>query len=343
MVDEDEEQGSESNRAKNEMMTPNDNNARNTIVIPTTITTTTTTWPVTPERLRLSPGHPGVLGKRNSLCPSSTSHLDSDAMRSTKRAKTSGASKTCTPTTMPRSTTPGSSPSALAAPPTGPRALTTSKKLICFYWYHKGRCTPRRKNKRWTRCPYAHTLDVPSPQVSLPPGMGDHVGCELALCPVNAAAMPKRDDVLSKRVDEVSRRRKHRGGTNQTQGTGSLGKSRSKAGKRKVEATLVDDGDDGDDDSDGGYGGSGHGGSGYGGSGHGGKQVWTRQVQEQKEMRRRKRQDLKEKRLVEDMDWAMSSSKDSHPRVLVHYDLPMGEDRLDWDTDRVRRLFEEIE
>jgi hypothetical protein len=31
------------------------------------------------------------------------------------------------------------------------------------------------------------------------------------------------------------------------------------------------------------------------------------------------------------------------PRVLVGYELPVGNARLDWDTDRVRRIFGEIE
>ncbi|KAF2708392.1 hypothetical protein K504DRAFT_492046 [Pleomassaria siparia CBS 279.74] len=35
--------------------------------------------------------------------------------------------------------------------------------------------------------------------------------------------------------------------------------------------------------------------------------------------------------------------KKKQPGVLVDYDLPMGDDRLDWDTDLVRRLFGEIE
>jgi hypothetical protein len=34
---------------------------------------------------------------------------------------------------------------------------------------------------------------------------------------------------------------------------------------------------------------------------------------------------------------------DGGPRVLADYELPAGEERLEWDTDLVRRTFGEIE
>jgi hypothetical protein len=64
--------------------------------------------------------------------------------------------------------------------PTGPRALGGSP-LICYYWYHKGECVPKRNHGK---CRYAHTLDVFNPQVSMPPGIIHHnPKCRLPLCP----------------------------------------------------------------------------------------------------------------------------------------------------------------
>ncbi|KAH7075562.1 hypothetical protein BKA63DRAFT_565631 [Paraphoma chrysanthemicola] len=68
--------------------------------------------------------------------------------------------------------------------PNGPRAL--GGRLVCFYWYHKGVCRPKRgKNGRPVQCTYAHTIDGPRPEVSLPPGIDRHdPDCALPLCPV---------------------------------------------------------------------------------------------------------------------------------------------------------------
>ncbi|KAF1917061.1 hypothetical protein BDU57DRAFT_517529, partial [Ampelomyces quisqualis] len=72
--------------------------------------------------------------------------------------------------------------------PKGPRALEGGS-LVCFYWYHKGHCRPKRKNGRNGRCAYAHALDGPHPQVSLPPGINNHdPDCSLPLCPVHLTA-----------------------------------------------------------------------------------------------------------------------------------------------------------
>jgi hypothetical protein len=68
-------------------------------------------------------------------------------------------------------------------PPTGPRKLSTSP-LICFSWYHEG-CRPRNRYGRPRNCIYLHTLDVPHPEVSLPPIVPDHnPECSLSLCPI---------------------------------------------------------------------------------------------------------------------------------------------------------------
>jgi hypothetical protein len=79
-------------------------------------------------------------------------------------------------------------PTSLSFAPKGPRALGGGS-LVCFYWYHKGYCRPKRRNARMTTCTYAHALDVPYPQVSLPPGIDNHdLDCSLPLCPIRLAA-----------------------------------------------------------------------------------------------------------------------------------------------------------
>ncbi|KAJ4369169.1 hypothetical protein N0V83_006253 [Neocucurbitaria cava] len=64
-------------------------------------------------------------------------------------------------------------------PPAGPQASS----LICFDWYHKGHCRPKRRKGRWN-CGMLHTLDVPDAQVSLPIYTIDHGPCGLKLCPL---------------------------------------------------------------------------------------------------------------------------------------------------------------
>jgi hypothetical protein len=86
-------------------------------------------------------------------------------------------------------------PRDVQKPPTGPRALG-GKTPICFYWYHKGRCIPKKKNGRTIKCTYAHTVNVPHAQVSLPPGITDHNPyCALPLCPARM-----RDSVKASRT-----------------------------------------------------------------------------------------------------------------------------------------------
>jgi hypothetical protein len=78
---------------------------------------------------------------------------------------------------------------APASAPKGPRAQTGTA-LVCFYWYHKGYCSPRRKNGRPIRCTYAHDLRNPDAKVSLPPHIDEHHECSRPLCPVQLG----RDD-----------------------------------------------------------------------------------------------------------------------------------------------------
>jgi hypothetical protein len=73
---------------------------------------------------------------------------------------------------------------AMSSAPTGPRALLGGAP-VCFYWYHKGHCTPGHKNGRTKDCTYAHNLDNPNAKVSLPPRITNHnPKCSLPLCPV---------------------------------------------------------------------------------------------------------------------------------------------------------------
>jgi hypothetical protein len=54
---------------------------------------------------------------------------------------------------------PSSLPNSHSFTPTGPRALS-GNKLICFYWYHKGHCTPKRRHGRFITCNYEHNLNI---------------------------------------------------------------------------------------------------------------------------------------------------------------------------------------
>ncbi|KZM20922.1 uncharacterized protein EKO05_0006382 [Ascochyta rabiei] len=65
-------------------------------------------------------------------------------------------------------------------PPKGPRS-TNVPPLICFFFYHKGYCNP----KRGRRCGYLHAVDTSQQTVSLPNGIDNHDPmCPLQLCPV---------------------------------------------------------------------------------------------------------------------------------------------------------------
>jgi hypothetical protein len=76
-----------------------------------------------------------------------------------------------------------SSARALASP-RGPRP----RPLVCFFWYHRGECTPKFMYGRRTICMFEHSLEGPDPQVSLPPALSGHnPECSLPLCPVRLA------------------------------------------------------------------------------------------------------------------------------------------------------------
>ncbi|KAJ8108713.1 hypothetical protein OPT61_g7976 [Boeremia exigua] len=65
-------------------------------------------------------------------------------------------------------------------PPRGPRSMN-KLPLICFFYYHKGYCKPKRKR----RCDYLHDLKTSQQTVSLPHGIDNHdPQCALPLCPI---------------------------------------------------------------------------------------------------------------------------------------------------------------
>jgi hypothetical protein len=69
---------------------------------------------------------------------------------------------------------------------------------ICFYWYHKGECRPKRRYGRSTNCMYAHTMDIPILRVSLPPGITNHnPDCSLPHCPIRLAQNSQNADKMS--------------------------------------------------------------------------------------------------------------------------------------------------
>jgi hypothetical protein len=276
--------------------------------------------------------------------------------------------------------------------PKGPRGH--GNKLICFYWYHKGHCTPRRKNGRVMECRYSHSLDIPIVEVSMPPNIGDHLGYSLPLCPIrlfegiddhpkqgmrkvmespneHGPATPTRSHHVSSssprnniaEARHVPKGPKSHGSPNYIKVPMRNGLERVRAKNRMQDQKCQD-----------------------------AIKIQTlnldMQLQEKKETRKMKRQEKKGKRLqkqrreangtmlnydddTEEKDtttpatstkpcpkkskrvavgpcesaWELEKSVpiSKDPHVLVDYGLPMGDDRLEWDTDRVRRLSGEIE
>jgi hypothetical protein len=92
-------------------------------------------------------------------------------------------------------------------PPTGPRynEKTTDappgfalREKICFNWYHKGYCRPRKG----TSCPCVHTLDTGMKEVALPENLRYHnVDCELSLCPVRLRCDSGHETVFVKKEE----------------------------------------------------------------------------------------------------------------------------------------------
>jgi hypothetical protein len=71
--------------------------------------------------------------------------------------------------------------SALHTCDTPDSSRTGALPLICFYYYHKGYCNP----KRGRRCDYLHDTSTSQQTVSLPYGIDNHTpACDLPLCPV---------------------------------------------------------------------------------------------------------------------------------------------------------------
>ena len=93
-------------------------------------------------------------------------------------------------------------------PPTGPRCneKTTDaprgsalREKICFNWYHKGYCHP----KKGTSCPCVHTLDTGMTEVALPENLRYHnVDCELLLCPVRIRYESGQETVFVENEEE---------------------------------------------------------------------------------------------------------------------------------------------
>ena len=66
--------------------------------------------------------------------------------------------------------------------------------LICFYYYHKGYCNPKRGRK----CNYLHDTSTSQQTVSLPYGIDNHSpACALPLCPVRLRGMPESPTVFT--------------------------------------------------------------------------------------------------------------------------------------------------
>jgi hypothetical protein len=341
--------------------------------------------PPSPDREEtplLSLNHPGTLCKRKK-----TTSPKQQESPSNKRQKghLKGTHTSCDPLLVHGNSLSLSSPSI----PEKPRALG-GVALICFYWYHKGHCHPkRRRNGMPTKCTYAHTLDMPVTEVSLPPMIGDHPDCSLPLCPLRSAGgtqdapKPKEDTNRPKETlvknhpatpprhsnamngyssssrDSIAdvrylvKGRKHL----QLPKLTGANRTRFKAQRRAVENWQADNGV---------------------------KHLKTdRQVHEEKQMRKQHKREKRMKRLRTDnsvLNYSDAGPKTENvvpdaiavpaqttvvlrerrqqvpaenngamkrfmtePRVLVDYGLPMGDDRLDWDTDRVRSLFGEIE
>ena len=84
--------------------------------------------------------------------------------------------------------------SALHTCDTPDSSRTGALPLICFYYYHKGYCNP----KRGRRCDYLHDTSTSQQTVSLPYGIDNHTpACDLPLCPVRLRGLPELHTVLT--------------------------------------------------------------------------------------------------------------------------------------------------
>ena len=77
-------------------------------------------------------------------------------------------------------------------PPQGPRSMSALPP-ICFFYYHKGYCNP----KRGRRCDYLHDTSTSQQTVSLPYGIDNHDStCSLPLCPVRLRSLDQAKQKL---------------------------------------------------------------------------------------------------------------------------------------------------
>jgi hypothetical protein len=343
----------------------------------------------------LSLSHPGTLGKRKRM----TSPKEQESP-SNKRQKEQSQRNRTAPSDLLLAHGDDLSPSNPPIP-TGLRALGGGA-LICFYWYHKGHCHPKtRRNGVPTNCKYAHTLNMPVPEVSLPPMIGDHPSCSLPLCPLRSAGgtqdTPKegmKGHKMALTENAPATPPKH---SNTTKGYSFLprdsiadarylvkdpkhlqlpklteaNRTRFEAQRRAVENRQVDNGVQ--------------------------RLKTDRQIHEEKQTRRQHKREKRMKKLRKDSlvpvldygdavatlesmipeavvlpqrsnisdrsltaarftaDRTEQHNKDEvkdrimprrlieKSRILVDYELLIGEDRLDWDTNRIRHLFGETE
>ncbi|KAH3961313.1 hypothetical protein HBH69_192750 [Parastagonospora nodorum] len=220
--------------------------------------------------------------------------------------------------------------------PTGPRsslvrtvpARPGADKQICFNWYHSQPCPRQRKNK----CTYTHYISKHGGEVSLPLGIRAHKGCVLELCPLRSVPAEKVVEVASvpkapkaARVEEVEQvnivgrggkswleKRGRTGGETEQEIMEMRRRIKSDARDRRERRRLEKKSKEGRLD--------------YGDEVEGKQEVDIKKSKSSRVSRR-----------------DLSMRKKEQPRVLVDYELPEGEERLEWDTDLVRRIFGEIE
>ncbi|CAO2651262.1 Nn.00g095590.m01.CDS01 [Neocucurbitaria sp. VM-36] len=263
-------------------------------------------------------------------------------------------------------------------PPKDPRA-SSDVIPICFHWYHKGHCRPKRHNGRAIRCSYTHSLDVSHLQVSLPPNITDHGSCQLDLCPLRLQgqgasqwdehgpakekmesynrvlnldhepvmvephtpvkyepAFPEEDYNSSPR-NAISLARYEAGvkgpkfnkfskksNSKQLPKLTGVARERFKEQQRRIEHWQRDNGITLNDPET------------------SRENLWATKKHRRQAKRQKRQERLSATTSVMQAEHDLEQVA-RKPLVLVDYELPEGEARLDWDTDPVRRLFAEIE
>lgn len=227
-------------------------------------------------------------------------------------------STTRTNTTMFNYTDPPNPSFAPNALPTGPRTSNPPRPpaatQICFNWYHSQPCG--------RKCRYAHSISERGREVSLPLGIRGHRGCALELCPL-------REDL---RAREAQGGRKKAKVKKVKDARGRSGLERQRGARGETEQEILE--------------------------------MRRRVASERKERKTRRRMERRREGMTLDYGhevlgkqggdgrlrksdgvgrWVVAIPQKVRPRVLVGYELPEGEERLEWDTDLVRRIFGEIE